>query len=404
MADAIRLQKYLSGAGVASRRTAEEMIRAGQVKVNGKVVTELGTRMDPDVDVVEVDRVRIRRSAPVWIALHKPVGYVTTRKDPEGRKTVYDLLPPEYHGLFYVGRLDVNSEGLLLLTNQGEVANQLTHPSYEVDRVYKAVVKGVVNQATARRLMQGVKLEDGIAKAHSVHIDGGAPEGYTRLKLTLREGKNREARRLLKEVGHPVTRLMRVRYGPIKLEGLEPGAWRRLGVAERAELSSGSAGSEARHAKQKGRAQRVHREARAGQQAGRGPGARGSARKLERAPRREGRPKAKTEGRTEAPKRPRTDDRPERRPPGGDRPDRPAKPRSQDDRAERSGARERKPREEKEPRRTAKPEATGRGGKRKTGPPSGPQPRGPRGAKSGGKNGPPPKKPRRGPGSRQPRA
>jgi pseudouridine synthase len=237
MPEPVRLQKYLSSTGASSRRAGEAMIRDGRVSVNGVVVRELGTRIDPATDIVEVDGARLRQGAPVWIALHKPVGYVTTRSDPEGRKTIYDLLPPELHSLFYVGRLDVNSEGLVLLTNQGDAANRLTHPSFQVERLYKAEVKGILTQATARRLMMGVELEEGIARAHSVQLAGGAEPGYTRLRITLREGKNREVRRLLKAVGHPVVRLMRVRYGPIKLEGLEPGTWRRLSAQERASLA-----------------------------------------------------------------------------------------------------------------------------------------------------------------------
>src|SRR5512140_2450782 len=142
-----RLQKYLSQAGVASRRKAEEVILAGRVRVNGAVVKELGSKVEPGRDGVEVDGRRARSAATVWLALNKPRGYVTTRDDPEGRPTVYELVPPEYHGLFYVGRLDYESEGLVLLTNEGEVANRLMHPRYGTERVYEVDVRGEVSPA-----------------------------------------------------------------------------------------------------------------------------------------------------------------------------------------------------------------------------------------------------------------
>jgi 23S rRNA pseudouridine2605 synthase len=233
----VRLQKYLSQAGVASRRRAEDLIRAGEVRVNGIVVSELGTKVDPRSDVVEVGGDRIRAARPVWIAVHKPAGYVTTRRDPEGRRTIYDLLPDSYASLFYVGRLDVNSEGLVLMTNQGDEANRLSHPRYEVDRVYRADVKGYVTDATIERLLKGVRLEDGIARAQAVErMPGAGGEAQSRLRLTLREGRNREVRRLMSKVGHPVVRLVRIRYGPIRLTELRSGEWRKLTREERAEL------------------------------------------------------------------------------------------------------------------------------------------------------------------------
>jgi 23S rRNA pseudouridine2605 synthase len=232
----IRLQKYLSQAGIASRRKAEVLISAGDVRVNGVVVTELGTKVDPRSDAVEVRGERIHAARPVWIAVHKPAGYVTTRRDPEGRHTIYDLLPDSFGSLFYVGRLDVNSEGLVLMTNQGDEANRLSHPRYEVDRVYRVDVKGQVTDATIKRLLDGVRLEDGIARAQRVERLPAAAEGQSRLRLTMREGKNREVRRLLGRVGHPVVRLVRIRYGPIRLTELRSGEWRKLTREERAEL------------------------------------------------------------------------------------------------------------------------------------------------------------------------
>lgn len=228
MPEEMRLQKYLSRAGVASRRAAEALIVSGRVRVNGQVVTELGVKVDPERDEVAVDGRRVRLAHPVWIALHKPTGYVSTRKDPEGRPTIYDLLPEKYHGLFYVGRLDLNSEGLLLLTNQGDVAHRLMHPSYEIERVYDVVVRGEVGDEAIARLREGVELEDGIARAERVKLRRPPQQGTSRLVLTLKEGRNREVRRMLRAVGHGVIRLRRIRYGPVKLGDLESGAWRRL--------------------------------------------------------------------------------------------------------------------------------------------------------------------------------
>jgi len=232
----MRLQKYLSRAGVASRRAAESMILAGRVSVNGRVVTELGTRVDPSTDRVAVDGEPVALVEPVWIALHKPPGHVTTRSDPQGRPTIYDLIPESYAGLFHVGRLDVDSEGLLLLTNQGDVSHRLLHPRRGVDRVYEVLVRGAVTDEGIRRLLEGVELEDGVARAVTVRRLPGAGPGRTRLRVTLREGRKREVRRLFAVIGHPVRRLVRVRFGPIRLGRLERGRWRRLSAAEIAAL------------------------------------------------------------------------------------------------------------------------------------------------------------------------
>ncbi|NIU73544.1 MAG: pseudouridine synthase [Gammaproteobacteria bacterium] len=162
--------------------------------------------------------------------LHKPPGVVCTRNDRHGRRTVYDLLPARHGGLFHVGRLDLDSEGLLLLTNEGGVANTLLHPSYEADREYELEVKGRVEDAALRRLLDGVGLEDGPARAHAAELlDAGET---SRLRLTLREGRKREVRRMLDAVGHPVLRLVRLRFGPVALGDLAAGAWRRLDTDE----------------------------------------------------------------------------------------------------------------------------------------------------------------------------
>lgn len=227
----VRLQKFLANAGVASRRKAEELITSGRVKVNGRVVTELGTKVDDAKDVVAVNGKVVRPAETTWIALHKPRGYLSTRKDPEGRPTVYDLLPPALHGLFYVGRLDRDSEGLLLLTNDGDTANRMLHPRYEVQRVYEVLVRGELKPDRIQKLVDGVELEDGIATAESVRVLGVA-RNETRLRLSLREGRKREVRRMLWAVGHKVLRLKRLSYGPIKLGRLPEGKWRKLTEAE----------------------------------------------------------------------------------------------------------------------------------------------------------------------------
>lgn len=227
----VRIQKYLSRAGVASRRKSEELMTAGRVRVNGEVVTALGSRVDPERDRVEVDGRVVEIPSPRWIAFHKPTGVLTTRSDPGGRRTVYDVLPPRFGALRYVGRLDRDTEGLLILGNQGELIHRLLHPSREVDREYRVEVEGEVDDRTLRRLTEGVELEDGPARAEraerSRRMDGG-----TELTLVLQEGRKREVRRMMDAVGHPVRRLRRVRFGPIVLGDLPPAEWRELGDDE----------------------------------------------------------------------------------------------------------------------------------------------------------------------------
>lgn len=225
------MQKLLSRAGVASRRKAEELMEAGRVRINGEVVTTLGVRVDPEQDAVEVDGEEVTVPPARWILLHKPEGVLTTRKDPHGRRTVYDLLPEELDSLRYVGRLDRDTEGLLLLTNQGDAIHRLLHPSYEVDREYFAAVKGSPRPETLERLRSGVPLEDGPARADRVEVVEETTEG-ARVALVLREGRNREVRRLLAAVGHPVRSLVRRRFGPVRLGDLSEGRWRDLTEAE----------------------------------------------------------------------------------------------------------------------------------------------------------------------------
>lgn len=227
----LRIQKFLSRAGVASRREAEALMLQGRVRVNGEVVTTLGTRIDPERDRVELDGEAVEREPIRWIAWHKPAGVLTTREDPQGRETVYEHLPEAFSGLGYVGRLDKGTEGLLLFSNDGDVVHRLLHPSHEVEREYEALVAGHPDGETLRRLTTGVELDDGPARARRAEVirhDG--PGAWVRLVLT--EGRKREVRRLLDAVGLPVRRLVRVRFGPVRLGELEPGAWRELGADE----------------------------------------------------------------------------------------------------------------------------------------------------------------------------
>jgi 23S rRNA pseudouridine2605 synthase len=231
----MRLQKLLSMAGVASRRAAEGLIAEGRVTVNGAVVTALGTKATPD-DEVRVDGRRIRPAARArYILLNKPKGYVTTRRDPEGRRTVMDLLGGVREYVYPVGRLDYDTEGLLLLTSDGDLAARLTHPRHEVPRVYEAVVAGAPDQAALDELRRGIYL-DGRRTAEAA-IARGATIGKggtqtTKLTLTLFEGRNRQVREMCARIGHPVRTLARVRMGPLSLRGLPVGAWRDLTPAE----------------------------------------------------------------------------------------------------------------------------------------------------------------------------
>lgn len=228
MAEGIRLQKYLSMAGRASRREAERLLLEGRVQVNGEWVKELGTRVVPGRDRVVLDGVEVRAGEePVWIAFHKPPGLVTTRSDPRGAPTVYAALPAHLGTLRYVGRLDRDTEGLLLFSNQGDALHALTHPSREVEREYRAWVAGVPDGETLRRLERGVVLGDGPARAVRAELVA-REEGRAVVGLVLAEGRKREVRRLMEAVGHPVLRLVRVRFGPVELGDLPSGAWRPL--------------------------------------------------------------------------------------------------------------------------------------------------------------------------------
>jgi 23S rRNA pseudouridine2605 synthase len=236
VAEGIRVQKYLSMVGRASRREAERLLVAGRVRINGEVVMELGTRVVPGRDRVEVDEVLVE---PVegsrWIALHKPVGVLTTRSDPHGGRTVYDILPADAGGLHYVGRLDRDTEGLLLLSNEGDAIHGLTHPANEVEREYHAWVVGVPSRETLRRLVDGVELSDGPARARRARLLEREGD-HALVALVLTEGRKREVRRMLDTVGHSVRRLTRVRFGVVELGDLAPGHWRQLDEEERTKL------------------------------------------------------------------------------------------------------------------------------------------------------------------------
>lgn len=235
-AESVRLQAYLARAGVASRRASEDLIRAGRVQVNGRLA-ELGMSVDASVDTIEVDGRVITPQRLQWIVVHKPRGYVTTRDDPEGRKTVYDLLPDHLRHLFHVGRLDRDSSGLLLLTNDGESAHRLLHPRYGTTKEYYVDVEGEPTEQDLRQLVRGVRLEDGIAKAESAAFRTETKPGIVRVAVVMREGKRREVRRMFDSIGFPVRRLFRRRFGPIDIGRLAPGEWRYLTEEELASLA-----------------------------------------------------------------------------------------------------------------------------------------------------------------------
>lgn len=233
MSETMRIQRALARAGVLSRRKAEELVANGRVTVNG-IVAQVGQTVDPDRDVILVDGNRIGAPAPTeWFVLNKPAGVITSRHDPEGRRTVFDLVPPR-PGLTYVGRLDFLTEGVLLLTTDGAAAHRLTHPSHEVERTYVASVLGEADRAV-EEARYGVELEDGLVKPRRIHATK-VGRGRWDLTITLSEGRNREVRRLCEALGLQVDRLVRVQFGPVELGDLATGRVRSLTRRERVEL------------------------------------------------------------------------------------------------------------------------------------------------------------------------
>ena len=228
--DGIRLQKVLADAGIGSRRVCEELIVAGRVTVDGAVAT-IGRRVDPEHDAISVDGVPVpTRAGLVYYLLNKPADVISTARDTHGRSTVVDLVPAEPR-VYPVGRLDAETEGLLLLTNDGELTHRLTHPSFGVEKEYLAEVEGVPSRGALRRLREGVALDDGpTAPARVALVPGDG--GRAALLIAIHEGRNRQVRRMCDAVGHRVRRLVRTRIGPIADRSLAPGAWRPLTGAE----------------------------------------------------------------------------------------------------------------------------------------------------------------------------
>lgn len=235
-----RLQKILSTAGVASRRLSEQLIVEGRVSVNGKTTTQLGTKADPAVDEIKVDGRRIKlEQRKRYVLLNKPRGYITTRSDPEGRPTVMDLMKGVKEYIYPVGRLDYDSEGLLLLTNDGELAARLTHPRHEVEKVYEARVKGVPDDRALERLARGVPIEGRRTAPARIRASEPFAKGsgeQTIIEISIHEGRQRQVRKMFDAVGHPVVRLKRVRIGPLEDPDMPIGHWRELTPQELAKL------------------------------------------------------------------------------------------------------------------------------------------------------------------------
>lgn len=231
-----RLQKVLAAAGYGSRRACEVLMTNGRVKVDGQVVRELGVRVDPEKAIIHVDDVRLQLDdTMVTLALHKPIGVVSTMSDPDGRPDLSQYTTDRR--LFHVGRLDEQSEGLLLLTNDGDLAHRLTHPSFEIVKTYIATVEGHAERSLARVMRDGVMLDDGLAKADKFTVKDTSPTASI-VEIELHEGRNRVVRRMLEEVGHPVTRLVRTRFGTIRLGDLKPGKTRVIAGTELGTLMS----------------------------------------------------------------------------------------------------------------------------------------------------------------------
>lgn len=240
----MRLQRFLARSGVASRRGSEDLMTAGRVRVNGVVVSELGAKVDPSIDVVEVDGLEVSlEDSPTYLVLNKPAGYVTTMDDPHGRPTVADLVPRDIAGLFPVGRLDADSTGALVFMTDGELAHRLLHPRYHVAKDYVVVVDGCLSDVDLDKLRGGIVLDDGPTKpttAELVSCDRAARRSTSRITLT--EGRKRQVKRMFSAVGHPVLELHRVSFGPVRVDDVAPGAWRTLTDEEIAALRHAATG------------------------------------------------------------------------------------------------------------------------------------------------------------------
>ncbi|HEV7826238.1 MAG TPA: pseudouridine synthase [Mycobacteriales bacterium] len=234
--EAERLQKVLAAAGVGSRRACEVMIAQGRVAVDGETVRVQGMRVDPRAAVIHVDGLRIVLDDKlVYLAFNKPRGVLSAMSDDRGRPTIADYVPPRNERVFHIGRLDQDSEGLLLLTNDGELAHRLSHPSYGVLKTYLAEVPGPIRHGVKKQLMTGIELEDGLAKVDKFRVVDNLP-GRILVEVTIHEGRKHIVRRLLEEVGYPVSRLVRTSMGPVQLGSTKAGAVRKLSAAEIGEL------------------------------------------------------------------------------------------------------------------------------------------------------------------------
>ncbi|GAB6165603.1 hypothetical protein JCM19992_16030 [Thermostilla marina] len=230
-----RLQKVLAAAGLGSRRQCEELITTGRVEVDGKVVTKLGTRVDPTRQKIRVDGTPVKQPQRVYYMVNKPDGVVCTSRDPSGRPRVIDMVPADRQRLYTIGRLDLHSEGLILVTNDGELTQRLTHPRFGVPKTYVVQVAGTPEREVLAKLKRGIHLAEGIARVSRVRVRKRHKQS-TILELELREGKNREIRRILARVGHKVMRLKRIAVGPVRLGRLAVGHWRPLSSEEVAAL------------------------------------------------------------------------------------------------------------------------------------------------------------------------
>ncbi|ANE48004.1 RNA pseudouridine synthase [Paenibacillus swuensis] len=232
-----RLQKVLAQAGIASRRKCEEIILAGRVTVNGEVVNQLGAKADPSTDEIKVDGKSITSEKKIYIIFNKPKGVITSASDPEGRKVIKDYLKGIQERVYPVGRLDYDTEGLLIMTNDGEFANLLTHPKHHVPKTYRATVRGIPHGDKLEKLRVGIKLEDGMtAPAELEYHDIDEERKQATISITIYEGRNRQVRRMFDAIHHPVEKLKRVQFGPILLSNLKRGTYRHLTPGEVQEL------------------------------------------------------------------------------------------------------------------------------------------------------------------------